>query len=343
MLFSLLFGCFQLSSCSASKEKFSSYSFDYFDTVTTITGYADSKEEFDSVSDAIMSELEEYHKLFTIYNRYEDLNNLCSINTLHGDEHLPIKVDKKIIDMLLFSKDMYQKTNGKVNVAMGSVLSIWHEYRQNGINSPDTAKLPLTEELAEAAKHTDIEKIIIDEKNSTVFLSDPKMLLDVGAIAKGYAVEKIAQSLIAKGITGYVINVGGNVRSIGARGDNSDWSAGIDNPYGSENDPYYAILELKNLSLVTSGSYQRYYIVDGKEYNHIIDPSTLMPSDKYTSVSIVCESSAIADALSTALFCTDLEEGLDILNRFENVEAMWADKNGVIQQTKGFSKYIQGD
>ena len=336
----LLLSASLLTSCAEKKEKFSSYSFDYFDTVTTITGYEKSQEDFDKVSNEILDELRAYHRLFTIYDRYENFNNLCTVNTLYDGEHKAVEVDQKIIDMLLFCKDMYEKTNGKVNVAMGSVLSIWHEYRSEGINDPSSAKLPPIDKLSEAAKHTDISKVIIDDEKNTVFLADPRMLLDVGAIAKGYAVEMIAQSLIKKGITGYVLNVGGNVRTIGVRQDGSKWLAGIDNPNGTDDSPYYATVALKDLSLVTSGSYQRYYIVDGKNYNHIIDPDTLMPSDMYTSVSVICESSATADALSTALFSMSIEEGQNMLNDFDEVEVMWVRTDGNITYSQGFSQYI---
>ena len=191
-----------------------------------------------------MLELGEYHKLFDIYKRYSGIENLCTINELYDGAHRIVKVDKRIIDMLLYAKDMYTKTNGKVNVAMGSVLSIWHDYRTIGSDDPSVASLPPMEELSRAAEHTDITKIIIDEKNSTVFLEDPMMKLDVGAIAKGYAVEMAARSLEEKNISGYVINVGGNVRTVGPKGDGSKWLVGIENPEDRDDLPYLAYLEL---------------------------------------------------------------------------------------------------
>lgn len=327
------------TSCE-KKDKYSSYSFDYFDTVTSITGYENSKEEFDAVSAEIMSLLEEYHKLFTIYDKYDGLNNLYTVNSLTNGTHSTVMVDQKIIDMLLFSKDMYQKTNGKVNVAMGSVLSIWHNYREQGINDPSAAALPPMSLLEEAAQHTDIDKLIIDDENNTVFLADDKMSLDVGAIAKGYAVEMVANMLEEKSIVGYVINVGGNVRTVGMKADGEKWKVGIDDPYGSDDDPYYATLEINDMSLVTSGSYQRYYIVNGKNYNHIIDPDTLMPSDTFISVSVLTESSAIADALSTALFSMSFEEGKALIENINDAEAMWALSNGELKYSSGFSKFI---
>ena len=331
---SVLFG-----GCTKEKQKFSEYSFSYFDTVTTIIGYENNKETFDQTAAEILRELEEYHKLFTIYLRYEGMENLCTVNELVNGEHRTVTVDRRIIDLLLYAKEMYAKTNGMVNVAMGSVLSLWHDYRTVGMSDPASASLPPMEKLEEAAKHTDIENVLIDEINNTVTLKDPKMKLDVGAIAKGYAVEMIARSLEEKGISGYVLNVGGNVRTVGARPDGTPWTVGIENPQENEEKPYLAYLQLTDQSLVTSGSYQRFYTVDGKNYHHIIHPDTLMPSEGFISVSIVCQSSADGDALSTALFCMTLDEGMALINSLDGTEALWTTTDGTQHYSDGFHRY----
>ena len=335
----LLLSSIGLAGCRTELEKYSTYSFDYFDTVTTITGYADNQETFDKVAGDILAELSEYHKLFTIYHRYDGMENLCTINELVNGTHRTVKVDRRIIDMLLFAKDMYEMTDGTVNVAMGSVLAIWHEYRTAGIDEPWAAKLPPMEVLEEGAEHTDINNLIIDEEACTVTLADPAMKLDVGAIAKGYAVEMAARSLEENGVTGYVINVGGNVRTVGTKGDGAPWTVGIENPEEDSDEAYLAYLELTGESLVTSGSYQRYYMVDGKRYHHIIDPVTLMPSEGYVSVSVVCESSADGDALSTALFCMEIEEGMTLIESLPDTEAIWVLPDGTRHESSGFQKY----
>jgi thiamine biosynthesis lipoprotein len=195
------------------------------------------------------------------------------------------------------------------------------------------------DKLQEASAHTNIENLVIDEENSTVTLTDPKMKLDVGAIAKGYAVEMVARTLEEKGITGYVLNVGGNVRTVGTKPDGTPWTAGVENPAEEENADYLAYLALDGRSLVTSGSYQRYYVVDGKRYHHIIDPATLMPSEGFVSVSIVCQNSAEGDALSTALFCMTLEEGLVLIESIPDAEAMWLLPDGTKHESSGFDAY----
>ena len=336
-LLTALLLCLPVAGCKRGPQRYTEYSFDYFDTVTTVIGYADSKEDFDAVYREIKAQFEEYHKLYNIYNRYDGVNNLCIINEVSNGAHTPVKVDRKIIDLLLYAKEMYTLTGGEVNVAMGSVLSIWHDYRTAGINDPANAALPPMEKLQTAAEHTDIEKLIIDEAESTVFLSDPEMKLDVGAIAKGYAAEMVAQALEAKGITGYLLNLGGNLRAVGKRADGEAWIAGIENPDTSDVEkPYVATLSLDGQSLVTSGSYQRYYTVGGKRYHHIINPQTLMPGEDYLSVSVLSHHSGQGDALSTALFNMSYQQGNALVASLDGVEAMWVLPDGSKYFSAGF-------
>ena len=331
------------SSCDFvnKKQKFSEYYFDYFDTVTTITGYTETEEEFKSICEEIKKELECYHKLYNIYLRYDGINNICVINDVTDGNHNVVTVDKKIIDLLLYSKEMYSLTNGKINVAMGSVLSIWHKYRNWGLDDPANAELPPIKKLEEAKKHTDFNKVEIDEENNTVFLSDPEMTLDVGAIAKGYAVERIAEYLINQGVTDFLLNIGGNVRTIGMGKDNKPWKVGIENPDTKKQEeiPHIEYLKISDLSLVTSGCYQRFYEVNGKNYHHIIDPETLLPGERYLSVSVLTKDSGLGDALSTSLFLMSVEDGKKIVESLENVEVMWVMPDGEQIYTEGFKNY----
>jgi len=329
-----------LPSCTKStgKSKFSTYSMDYFDTVITVVGYENTKEEFDAVADDILAQFGEYHRLYSIYHRFADVENLCTVNDTENGVHPTVKVDRRIIDMLLYAKEMYEITGGVVNVAMGSVLSLWHNYRSIGTDNPAEATLPPMESLEAASEHTDISKLIIDEDNCTVTLTDPEMKLDVGAIAKGYATECVARSLEERGVTGYVLNAGGNIRAIGSKPDGSGWAVGIENPKGDE---YLAYLELSGKSVVTSGSYQRFYYVDGKPYHHIIHPDTLMPAEGLMSVSVVCENSGFGDAMSTALFCLSLEDGLALVESIADLEALWVTDDGTKTCSSGWDNYVK--
>ena len=333
--------CTLMTSCgTASKDpkKFTANSFDYFDTVTVITGYAPDQKTFDAVTDEVFDSLAEYHRLYTIYHRFNGMENLCTVNETVDGVHRTVTVDERIMDLLTFAKEMHNTTNGYVNIAMGSVLSLWHDYRTIGTDDPGTASLPPIEKLQSAAAHTAIDDIVLDKVNRTVTLQDAQMTLDVGAVAKGYAVECIAKALEAKGIDGYVLNVGGNVRTIGSKPNGEAWTIGLENP--DEGDPdYLAYLELHGEALVTSGSYQRYYMVDGNPYHHIIHPDTLMPATGFSSVSVISDDSGIADALSTALFCMSLDEGLTLVESMSNVEALWVGEDGKETSSSGFQAY----
>lgn len=322
------------------KTQFKSYSFNYFDTISTIIGYEVKGDDFGEVSQKALDLLGEYHKLFDIYNEYDNINNLCTINKLVDGEHQVVKVDRKIIDMLIMANEMHTLTGGKMNIAMGSVLSIWHDYRTAGLDQPVNAKLPPMDKLTEAAKHTDINNLIIDEENSTVYLADPQMSLDVGAFAKGYAVEMVARMLEDMGKDNYVINVGGNIRTIGTKANGDKWKTGIENPTGDYDVPYIEYIGLEDEAIVTSGSYQRYYVVNGKRYHHIIDSETLMPAKGFLSVSIICSDSGMGDGLSTALFCMSLEDGMALINSLDGVEAIWVTEDEVKHYSDNFSEYI---
>ena len=286
--------------------------YDYFDTVGTFSDYTGgSQAEFDALADRVERELSEYHKLYDIYNTYDGIVNLKDVNDKAGQGK--IKVDKKIIDMLTYAKQMYSKTDGKINVAFGAVLKIWHSYRTEGVRVPTSA------ELSAAAEHVDIEKLVIDGENLTVELLDPEMSLDVGAIAKGYAVEEVAKGLISDGYTGYVLDVGGNLRVIGEKPSGRGWTVGIKNPLSPYSQTYVYTTEIKNSAMVTSGNYERFYTVSGVRYHHIINPDSLFPENYYLSVSVRSGSSALSDALSTALFNMPYDELIAFSKTLEDV------------------------
>lgn len=332
----LLLVCVVLSGCTAagstSESKIYEATFlELFDTVTVIKGAAETKEAFSETAYAIRDELLKYHQLFDIYNDYDGINNLKTVNDNAGVE--PVKVDRSIIDLLLDCKSYYILTDGKVNVAMGSVLRLWHEVRSDSINDPLNARLPDDTELAEAARHTDFDKILINEAESTVYISDPNVRLDVGAVAKGWSVQRIAETAPS----GLLISVGGNVCATGPKTADTPWVVGVQNPDGND---YLHTLYVSDSSVVTSGDYQRYFTVNGKMYHHIIDPVTLYPSTYWRSVTIVCSDSGLADALSTALFLLPLEEGKKLLEQC-GAEAFWVDADGNQHYSPGFDALIR--
>jgi thiamine biosynthesis lipoprotein len=328
------------SSCSRSLNRHQGSFLVLFNTVTEIVGYAKTEDEFNEFATFIKEELETYHQLYDIYNSYEGINNIKTINDNAGKE--PIKVDKKIIDLLKYAKYAYEMTSGTVNIGLGSVLKIWHDYRTEGIDDPLNAALPPMDLLEEANKHTNLDMLIIDEENSTVLLTDSEMSLDVGAIAKGYATEQVVRAAAEKGYTDFLLSVGGNVRAVGGKGkDKEPWNVGIQNPDKESEQHSIYTLALKDMSLVASGDYERYYTVDGKRYHHIIDPATLMPAEYFTAVSIICEDSGLADALSTAIYNMSYEKGLALIESLDNVEALWIFRDGSRKYSDGFEALLK--
>lgn len=321
--FALLFTLF---GCSNSKyTKYTKSFLNLFDTASSITAYDTSQAEFNKKYNELYSVIKEYSELYDIYNDYENIINLKYIN--ENAYKKPIKVDKKIIELLSYGKKAYKITNGYVNIAMGSVLSIWHDYREKG------ESLPPKSMLIEADKHTDINNLVIDEKNSTVFFKDKKLKLDVGAITKGFVCNKIYEYINKNNIwQSAVISLGGNIITIGNKPDGNNFVIGIENPNSSEYlDKVYTD---NNTSVVTSGSYQRFYTVDGKDYCHIIDKNTLYPANYFKSVTVISSNSALADTLSTALFCMDLDSGRKLAEKY-NVQVIWLDKKDKITKTDG--------
>jgi len=316
-----------------TKSRYTASFLELFDTVTSIVGYAESQEAFTEEVTRVRDELEAYDHLYDIYNEYDGMVNLRTINLNAGGE--PLEVDQKIIDLLLFAREVDEKTDHRVNAMMGSVLEIWHEAREEGINDPENAALPDMTELQAAAEHVGFDLLEIDEENRTVRITDPEARLDVGALAKGYATQKVCETMPE----GYLVSVGGNVVATGKKADGTAWTIGIQDPDGDGTE-YLHKVSLEKGSVVTSGDYQRYYTVDGKEYHHIIDPDTLMPGERWRAVTVIGTDSAEGDALSTALFLMSREDGQKLLDG-AGAEAMWIEKDGTRLYSPGYEAYIK--
>jgi len=334
----LLSVCLCLTGCSADRadaqKQYTATFLTLFDTVTYVVGRAPSEAEFSAKAQAVHDTLEEYHRLFDIYHSYDGINNLKTVNDNAGVR--PVKVDGRIIEMLLDCKRYYDITGGRVNVAMGGVLGLWHEAREDGVNDPAHAYLPDAAALEERAAHADMDSVISDEGNSTVFIEDPLLRLDVGAVAKGWAAQRAAE----EAPEGLLISIGGNVCATGPKdASGAPWVVGVRDPDGAADD-YLHTLKVTGGSVVTSGDYQRASMVDGKMYHHIIDPETLYPADAWRAVTVICADSGLADALSTALFVAGHEDGLRLIEEC-GAEAMWVAADGSVHYSPGFKAFIR--
>ena len=297
-----------------------------FDTLCSLNAYTTSQDEFDHYFEIMVDEFARYNALFDIYNDYEGINNIKTINDNAGIK--PVAVDKAIIEMLQLAAKISELSDGAFDVTDGALLRVWHNYRDEGklLNSEgEYGNLPSEEELATASSHSGFDKIIIDEEAGTVYITDPEVSLDVGGIAKGFAAEKVAEKLIDEGLKYGAVNAGGNQRIINTKADGTGYNVGIQDPRAQSlagivsNSNIAIIPDQKNVSVVTSGDYQNYYYAEGDvRMAHIIDPSTLYPATHYYSVTVVTPDSGLADCLSTALFVLDYDDGLALIDKINN-------------------------
>ena len=324
----------------APLHRFSAAFYDVFDTEITLIGYAPSQEVFDRAFDKTADIFRRYHRLFDAYHEYDGVMNLCALNRLAPNG--PVTVSDELYDFIEWCVALQRSHPGSpVNIAMGSVLSVWHEYREEGVAAPENAKVPDMELLKEAATHTDIDDLILDSQKHTVFYNERELSLDFGAVAKGYTAQLAAEYLLSSEMPSFILNAGGNVCAGQPPADGRTvWGVGIQDPDMAQmGGGLFDVLYLANKSVVTSGDYQRYYIVDGVRYSHLISPETLMPGNRFRAVTVVADDSGLCDYLSTYLFLSTLEDGKALIDSMEGVEAYWILPDRGIEMTEGMKQY----
>ncbi len=328
----------------AGAQRFSMSFFGSFDTVISIIAFAPSKAVFDEETAKAQRRFEELHKLYDKYNAYDDLHNLYYVNQKAAEK--PIEVAPELFDMLCYAKGMYEESQQQINIALGAVLMLWHDAREAFETDPANASLPDMAALKRAAEHVSLDDLVLNQADSTVYFRDPLLKLDVGALAKGYATEIVAQQLMAGPLSSFALNAGGNVRLGNPPLDGrKNWGVAVQDPDGfvlsTDGSDVMDTLFLHNQSVVTSGDYQRYFMHDGLRYHHIISPVTLMPPRFFRSVTIVTEDSGFADLLSTAVFLMPYEEGRAYVEGLSGVEAVWVLNDRSIQMTEGLKAHAR--
>lgn len=311
-----------LSGCSKNIN-IESKSMFYMDTYIEVKLYDVDKESADKVLNHIDDMYSKYHKLTDRYNSYDNIKNIYYLNNeLKMNEF--VEIDSKLSDLIKYGIDMYSKTDGYVDIAIGNVVDVWKNYRDKGTGVPTKYEL-----MDSGSVNIDDIKL---EGNIYTKTSDVK--LDLGAIAKGYVTELVGKYLEKEGYNKYLINAGGNIK-VGDKYKEGKYKVGIETPFDTSK--VYKIINIENTSVVTSGSYQRYYEYNGVNYNHIINPKTLFPENYTKSVTIITKDSGLADVLSTYLFLLPIDDGIKYINSLSNVEAIWyADK---IYYSDGFDEY----
>ncbi len=308
------------SGCSAVSSEPMTYTDTLFDSVISVQIY-DSKDE--EILDGCRDLCQEYDVKFS---RTNEESEVSMINSAQGN---PVEVSPETATLI--KKGLYygKLSDGAFDITIGSVSRLW-DFKAEEPALPDQAA------LAEALQHVDYKKVVVE--GNTVKLQDPAAALDLGAVAKGYIADLLKEYLEGEGVHHALINLGGNVLAIGGKPDGSAFNIGIQKPFDESGIPLTSV-RIKDKSIVTSGTYQRYFEKDGTLYHHILDPYSGYPCNNgLASVSIITDSSLTADALSTTCFILGPEKGLELVNQLDNVEAVFVDSEEKITYSNNFQK-----
>ncbi len=283
----------------------------YMDTVINIKLYDISE----SKANEAFNEIEELYKKYElIVSKYNEDSELYKVNN-----NQVVEISNELKDVINYSLNWYDKSNGLLNINMGKITEIWNDFRNQNINLPTKEQLNI---------NTDIENITLN--NNTITYNE-NLNIDLGSTAKGYITEQAKEILQNLNIDYYLINAGGNV--IVGESTKNYYNIGIKSPI--ENDTFMIIKD-ENISVVTSGSYERFYEVDGILYHHIIDPYTNYPANHMKSVTVIGKNSSDCDALSTILFLMPIEEGIQFIKDYD-VQVVWFSNDNEIIKSENFT------
>ena len=295
------------------------------DTTVSVTLY-DWEDE--STLDKAFDEIDRLDKLLNVNAAGSDLEKLY---LAAGKDYTEVSEDTLYV--ISTSLKYSELSGGLFDITAGPFISLWNIKDGSG-------HIPTAEELEEVLPLIDYKKILIN--GNKVMLQEPGMKANLGAIAKGYIADKVKEVLINEGVEHAIINLGGNVVTIGGKPEGNPFKIGIQDPFEGTGD-IIATLEVDNMSLVSSGSYERYFEENGVRYHHILDPTTGFPSDSgLAGITIISEKSIDGDALSTSVFLLGLDAGKELIESLDGVEAVFITEAGDIIVTPGLEgKLIQ--
>lgn len=285
-----------------------------------ITVTANDSIQANKYIDTAVAEISRIEKLISSW----DANSQTSeINRYAGIK--PVKVDKELFDLIERAIGISKLTDGAFDISYASMDRIW---KFDG----SMTKMPSKEEITASVEKVGYQNIILDKKNSTVFLKLKGMKIGFGAIGKGYAADKAKSLLISKGVSSGIINASGDMNTWGKQPNGNEWKVAITNPM--DKNKVFALLPITNVAVVTSGNYEKYVNFNGKRYTHIIDPRTGYPSTGIISVTVFAPKAELADALATSVFVMGKEAGLDRINQLPQIECIIIDDKGNITKSK---------
>lgn len=309
------------SGCAKKTEPITKTGF-YFDTFITLTIYDSSQE---SLLDDCLSLADHYEQLFSATIEKSDVSR---INQAKGE---PVVVEDETIELIKKGLTYCDLSKGGFDLTIGNVSSLWNFSQNDGA-------LPDPDRLAAAVSTVDYKNIIIE--NNEVRLANPDSAIDLGGIAKGYIADRMKEYLKQNGVTEGSVNLGGNVLCIGPKSDGSPYRIGIQKPF-DEQGTAAAVVEVTDETVVSSGIYERFITVDGKLYHHILNPADGYPYENdLLGVTIICQDSVDGDGLSTVCFSLGLEQGMELIERLPDTEAVFITKDNKLHCSSGIGDRI---
>ena len=282
--------------------------YDLLNTVITISIYDDTKDKV--FNDA-------FNKISSIDQTMSAVrtdSEISAIAAMAGKS--PVQVSEEAYFVIKEAYDITARSGGAFNLAISPLVKLW------GINTP-SPYVPNRTEIASVQKLLDYNDVILSDTDRSVYLAHEGMSIDLGAIAKGYAGDAAAEIVRDHGVRHAILDLGGNIVTIGGRPDGTDWRIGVRNPIVGESG-YIGVLSIQDKAVVTSGGYERYFESDGQLYHHIFDGKTGYPAESgLLSVTIISDSSTDADKLSTVAFVLGVRAGMGFLTEYEDTDAIF--------------------
>lgn len=252
----------------------------------------------------------EISRIEALISSWKPTSQTSNINKNAGVN--PVKVSEELFSLIQRALQISNLTDGAFDISYASMDKLW---KYDG----SMTQMPSKEAIKKSVAKVGYQDIIVDPKNSTVFLKNKGMKIGFGAIGKGYAADKAKKLLISNGVSGGIINASGDINSWGSKPSGSSWQVAITNPLNKNK--AFAMLPIKD-AVVTSGNYEKYVTFNSRRYSHIIDPRTGYPSQGIISVTVFAPKAELADALATSVFVMGVETGIDRINQLKAVECI---------------------
>ena len=276
------------------------------------TAVAGDENEGNEAIDAAIAEVSRIERLLTTF---DESSQTCQINRAAGTA--PIHVDQEVIALIQRAQKISEITDGAFDISYGSIDKRLWNFDQQMTSLPDKATA-----LASVAL-IDYRNVELDEQASTVLLKNKGMRIGFGGIGKGYAADRAKQVMQQQGIASGIVNAAGDLITWGVQPNGKPWTVGIADP-SQTNQPFSA-LQISNMAIATSGNYEKFATIGGKRYSHTIDPKTGLPVSGVKSVSIICPSAELADALATPVVVMGAQVGLELINQIKQVACIVID------------------